>query len=112
MGKVAPPRVVVDPVGKRHDSTPPVGFDVSAKGGDLVRHAARQDCHGSMVDPCRHRLKTRRFRQAHDPVGPRVGAQIDVLDRCAQKRIPHAAAHRKDLMPGIRQQSEDRARRR
>ena len=59
------------------------------------------DC--AMVNPGRNRLETGGLCQLNHPVRQRIGRNVDIRDRRAQKGIAHAAPDKQGLRPAFGQ---------
>ena len=102
--------VVVDLVGKGDHGAAAIGFNIAAKGCDLERNAVFDQGDGAVVDAGGHRLDAGITGQVHHPLGPGIGADIQIRDRRAQQRIAHTAADKQRLVAPRRQHAADPAR--
>ena len=91
--EVASPGIAGPIASKSDDGVPAVGFDVGPERRHLERSSGRDDRHGTMCDPGRHRLETGSRCPGGDHVGPCRRRNVDIVDRHADQGIANRSAH-------------------
>ncbi|VUD75015.1 hypothetical protein MET9862_05652 [Methylobacterium symbioticum] len=99
-GEVAPLGVAREIGPETHHRAAPVRLHVLAQGRDLDGRPVRDQGHGAVLDPGRHRLESGGPGPRHHRLGQERRGAVDVGGVVAEQRVAHAAADEPGLGAG------------
>jgi hypothetical protein len=89
-GKIPSPGVFFQAVGKGDGRPPAKSLYVTSERCHLMGNAIGDHSHSAMFDARGNRFQPCLFGQPQDCFGPGIRRDVDICDRLAHQRIPHA----------------------